>query len=131
MTYINTIASVMGLSNDITLEEEGHTRLTLTNNKLSMGSINSDLQEVVWCENTAHLLASQLVDQQLVEELEGVKALLDGILHLLDIKQTNELLEACLGRVFIGGNTMASDNSKLIICIKNKLTSRPKRSSLI
>ena len=112
--YITKLAAVVGLTENLTLENSANVRLLVSSNELIPEDVMSNLKDIVICDHTPRMLARSIIDTQLLIELTDSQTLLDGIFSLVGRKDTATLLSDFLGRPFHPGETSAAENKKLL-----------------
>ena len=132
LTFVTTLASAVGLTKNLSLNDDLNVRLMVASNEIVVFDVTSHLKDLVVCSRTPRMLARKVIDHQLLVELTDTQVLLDGIFQLLGMENTHTLLSDCLGKPFVAGSCSASEKENMLICITEKFTAkREKRSTIL
>jgi hypothetical protein len=130
-SYVAKLAAIIGVSENLTLDNSANVRLMISANELITEDLTSNLKELVICDFTPRMLARSILDTQLLIELTDSQTLIDGIFALVGQKDTATLLSESLGRPFHPGETTQSENKRLLEHVNSMFQSRKKRGTFL
>ena len=130
-SYVAKLAAIIGVSENLTLDNSANVRLMISANELITEDLTSNLKKLVICDFTPRMLARSILDTQLLIELTDSQTLIDGIFALVGQKDTATLLSESLGRPFHPGETTQSENKRLLEHVNSMFQSRKKRGTFL
>ena len=130
--FLDTLASQLGLSMNLSLEEEQNSRLVINENEITFFEISEHLDDQAFCTFSSRLIARVILEHELMAKLVRSQISIDGVFSLLGQDTIQSCLDGCLESSFQPGNVTPAEKESLINCVnKQYKTSRHCRSTVL
>ena len=130
--FLDTLATQLGLSMNLSLEEDQNSRLVINENQITFFDISEHLDDKAFCKFTSRLIARVILEHELMAKLVRIQITIDGVFSLLGQETIQSCLDGCLESSFQPGNVTPSEKESLLNCVNKKYgTSRHRRSTVL
>ena len=130
--FLDTLASQLGLSKNLSLNEDQNSRLVINENELTFFEISDHLDDQAFCTFSSRLIARVILEHELMAKLVRSQISIDGVFSLLGQDTIQACLDGCLASSFHPGKITPAERESLINCVNKTFgASRHRRSTVL